>query len=306
MRRSISVMLVMIICVLFSSCDTSKTNKICQHNWERVENINEYTAVDQCSICTVTRRYIDSDKITYSGDEAGVKMLRYDWDGYGISLKEINNCDLGYAIIDCLSKLQETDQIIPSISDDVVNEFAGQLPVKEGTLWIECGSAGLFRVNPALTEICKVQTHLGEGKVLQLTDALKELIRGAWYHHPNDYWFGIYEDGGVSLQQLYKADSAVEWVTIESINIENKIDSDNNKITLCVRANETKTVNAYIESYQSDDNRGSDDKKEIELVKGDETTVEFTFYGFYNYSYRMTILIDNTKIDLTINPKSSN
>ncbi len=307
MKRFLSAMLAIIICVSFlASCDNSKENKMCKHNWERTENLNEYTAVDKCSICGVTRKYIDSDNIPHSGTEAGFKMLRYNWDGYGIGRKEINTCDLGYAIIDCLSKLQETGDVIPKISEDVVNEFAVELPVTRGTVWIECGSVGLFRLNPEMTEICKVQTHLGEGKVLQMTDTLKELLRQAWYYHPYDYWSGAYENGTVSLQQIYKTDSAVEWVEIESIHIENKIDSQNNKITLRIIANESKTVNARLESYQSDDNLGSNDVKEIELAKGNETTVEFTFYGFYNYSYWVSITIDNTRIILTINPKDSN
>ena len=306
MRRFLSAMLAIIICVSFlTSCDNANGNKMCEHKWERTENFNEHTAVDKCSICGVTRMYTDPDSISPSGTEVGFKMLRYNWDGYGIGQKEIYNCDLGYAIINCLSKLQETGDVIPKISEDEVNEFAGELPITRGTVWIECGSVGLFRLNPEMTEICKVQTHLGEGKALQMTDTLKELLVQAWYYHPYDYWSGAYENGTVSLQQKYKTDSAVEWVEIESIYIENKIDSQNNKITLRIRANESKTVKARLESYQSDDNRGSEDVKEIELANGDETTVEFTFYGFYNYSYWVSITIDNTRITLTINPKGS-
>ena len=274
----------------------------CKHDWKRAENINEYTAADKCAICGVTRKYIDSDSIPNSDNEEGFKMIRYHWDGFGVGQKEIYNCALGYAVVDCLSKLEKTGDIIPKISEDVVDEWIGELPVERGTVWIECGSVGLFRLNPEMTEICQVQTHFGEGKVLQMTDTLKELLRQAQYYHPYDYWSGTYENGVMSLQQVYKSDSAVEWVEIESIHIENKTHSRNNKITLCVRANESKTVKVSLDSYQSDDNRGSFEVKEIELLNGEEATVEFTFFGFYKYSYWVSIMVDNTKINLTINP----
>ena len=307
MRRFLCIVLAITICVSFlTSCDNANRNKMCEHNWERTENFNEYTAVDKCSICGVTRMYTDPDSIPHSGTESGFKMLRYDWDGYGVGQKQIDTCDLGYVIFDCLSKLQETGAVIPQISEDEITEFIGELPITRGTVWLECGSIGLFRLNPEMTEICKVQTHLGEGKVLQMTDTLTELLVQAWYYHPYDYWSGTYKDGAVSLQQVYKADSVVGWVEIESIHIENKIDSQNNIITLRIRGSENKTVKAHLLSYQSDDNLGSEDVEEIELINGEEASVEFTFYGFYNYSYRVSITIDNTRIVLTINPKDSN
>lgn len=304
--RFLSVMLAVTICVFFlAGCDNVKGNKMCEHNWKRAENLNEYTAVDKCSTCGVTRIYTDPDSIPHTGTEVGFKILRYNWIGEGIGQKEIYACDLGYAIIDSLSKLQETGDIIPQISEDEINEFTGELPIARGTVWIDCGSVGLFRLNPEMTEICKVQTHLGEGKVLQMTDTLSELLVQAWYYHPYDYWSGTYKNGAVTLRQIYKNDSVIEWVEIESIHIENKIDSKNNKITLRIRANESETVTARLESYQSDDNLGSMDAKKISLAKGEETTVEFTFSGF-NYTYWVSIMIDNTRIVLTINPKDLN
>lgn len=284
--------------------DTSDTIIKCKHNWERVENLNEYTAVDKCLICGVTRMYTDPDIEFESVGESGIEMLRYSWDGYGVSQKEIDTCDLGYAIIDCLSGLLETGDVIPKISDEAVNKHTGELPVARGTVWIECGSIGLFRLNPEMTEICKVQTHLGEGKVLQMTDTLKELLRQAWYYHPYDYWSGAYENGTVTLQQVYKnSNSAVEWVAIDNIHIENVHHSKNNQIVLRIQGAKNQAATARLESYQSSDNLGSFESKNIRLDSDEETTVKFTFSGFYNYTYWVSITIDNTKIKLAINPK---
>ena len=337
MRRFLFAMLAVLICVsLLSGCDdafvnnnesqstndftetsketqssneSSEASTECRHNWGRIENFDEYTAVDKCSICGVTQMYTDPDNDPESEPETGFKMLRYNWDGYGVRRKNISSCDLGYAIIDCLSDLQETGAIIPSVSGDedvhVVNEFALELPVARGTVWIECGSVGLFRLNPEMTEICRVQTHLGEGKALQMTDTLTKLLVQAWYYYPHDYWSGTYENGTVTLDHVYPADSSVEWVEIEDMHIDNKIDSCDNKITLSIRANESKTVTVRFESYQSDDNLGSLNEKEIELVSGEETSVELTFYGFY-YTYFVSIGIDNTVVKLAITPQSLN
>lgn len=304
MRKFLFTMFVIILCVsLLSGCQTNRT---CKHNWERTENFNEYTAMDKCSRCGITRKYIDTENIPDPGAEIGFKMRRYSWDGSGVSSgKEISDCGLAYAIIDCLSKLQETGDIIPKISDDVIDEFVYDLPVDKGTVWIECGSVGLFRLNPEMTEICKVQTHLGEGKVLQMTDTLRELLIQAYNYYPNDCWYGTYENGEITLQQVYKADSAVDWVEIEKIYVENAHHSQNNKIKFSIIANESKTLNVKLRSYASSDNLGSYDSKEVKLVKGKETTVEFTFDGFYNYPYYLTIEIDNTRIEFEIDPKSS-
>ena len=87
---------------------------------------------------------------------------------------------------------------------------------------------------------------------------------------------------------------------------ENKIDSKNNKIVLSIKANESKMVNASLQSYQSNDNLGSFESKEINLINGKETTLEFEFFGFYDYTYWVTIKIDNTMIDLTVKPQDSN
>ena len=42
----------------------------------------------------------DGDDLTESGYQAAIKMMRFNWDGYGISTKWITTCDLAYSIID--------------------------------------------------------------------------------------------------------------------------------------------------------------------------------------------------------------
>jgi hypothetical protein len=237
-----------------------------------------------------------------SGYEAGFRMLRYRWDGYGISIKEIFTCDLGYDILDRLSGLAETDRTVPKISDDKVTEFSGELPVTPGTVWLECGTVGLFRLNPEMNEIVRVETHLGEGRVLQMTDELKELLRQAWYYYPYDFWSGSYEKGEVTLKRVYRADSAIESVEIADISIVSENDSKN-KIVVKFTAAESKSVTAWFQSYQSDDNIGGFDLQAVELVAGETTVLEFIFDGFTGITYWLQITVDNTNIDLRIDPR---
>ena len=276
----------------------------CQHVWERTENYNEYTAMDKCVKCGNTRKYTDSDNITHSGYETGFKLLRYNWDGYGIGTKEINACDLGYAIIDCLSKLEETGEIIPKISDDPVDETTGVLPITRGTVWIECGTVGLFRLNPEMNEICKVQTHLGEGVSLKMTETLEELLTQAWYYYPNDYWSGKYENGKVTLNQIFKSDSVIDSVRIESITVENK-DSADNSISLILVANQNVSTRISLFCSNGGDVLGKGDSKDVQLLANKEHQVELEFGGLYaNWTYYLSIKIDNTRVNLTISPMS--
>ncbi len=246
---------------------------------------------------------IGSEPPAHSGTEVALRMLRYNWDGYGIAQKAIATCDLAYAIIDCLSKLRETGESSAKISDETLDDNVGELSAERGTVWIECGIVGTFRLNPEMKEICRVDSHLGEGRVLEMTDVLEGLLCQAWYYHPNDCWTGNYKNGKISLNHIYKTESAVEWVRIDSIHVKNEPHSKNNKIELTVFADESKRVCVILESYQSNDNLAGGDLKEIDLVSGKETSFELTFGGFYNYPYQITVTIDNTKVTLTIDPR---
>ncbi|MGM9643329.1 MAG: hypothetical protein ACI3XI_08985 [Eubacteriales bacterium] len=300
MKKILAIILALALITLFPGCNSGiQTN--CEHSWEQAENLNEYTAVDKCSKCGVTRMYTDPDAITHSGTEAGFKMLRYNWDGWGISQKEIKTCDLAYAVIDSLSGLHETGETVPKISNDTLDESSGELPVTRGTVWIDCGSVGMFRLNREMTEICKVEAPFGEGKILEMTDTLRELLEQAWFYYPYDCWYGKYENGSLTLEQFFKADSAVDSVVIDSIHIENTYEP-HNKIVLSIRSSESKIIGVSLRCQQSGDNLAAGDFKDIVLTEGKETKAELTFGGFKDVTYYVTIFIDNTRISLTVKP----
>jgi hypothetical protein len=117
----------------------------------------------------------------------------------------------------------------------------------------------------------------------------------------------IYKDGKMIPGEPITGDTAVELVAIDKINIRNAGFHDSfADITLCIRANESKTYRAYIESYQSGDNLGSSLREDLVLVQGEETTFNFKVWGFNDVTYMVSIEIDNTVIVLYIIPTVSN
>ena len=280
-----------------TSEESSEIINVCEHNWERAENLDEYTAMDKCSVCGNTRTYTDL------GDEISFIMWRYNWDGWGVSGKHIYSGNLGDAIVEIVLNLEETGETMPKISDDIIvmdDEYLSYIPTERGTVWIDCGRVGLFRLDPSMTEICRVETHLGEGVVLEMTETLKELLRQAWYYAPYDYWDGTYNNGEVTLNRVYNGDSAIEWVEIESIHIENAYHTESNKIVFKLKSSENKMVRYHFESYHSSDNFASKKSGYIELIKDEEVTLEISFAGFVDTRYWISLVIDNTSINLTI------
>ena len=135
-----------------------------------------------------------------------------------------------------------------------------------------------------------------------MTETLKSLLRQAWYYFPFDCWDGIYKDGVITLDQVFKSDSVVDSVRIEDLRIENKTDPKNNKITLVISSKEDREVKVELTSQASEDNLAIGDSKTVMLKKDKETSVELSFGGFANTRYYITVFIDNTRISLTIEP----
>lgn len=233
--------------------------------------------------------------------DAVFRLKRYSWDGYGVSSKAIKQGPLANAMINALSGLKETGEITEKLSDEIVDECTGALPIERGTLWIEGMDGVIYRLSPDLEQICRVQTHLGRGKVLEMTDELSDLLWDAWQYYPNDCYSGTYKNGKIDLKHVYEADSIIRSVQIDSINISNEISSVN-QISLLFAANQSINVTATLESFQSNDNRGSWTVKDVRLIKGEQTRINMEFTGFGNISYQVVIRADNTKILLNILP----
>ena len=214
-----------------------------------------------------------------------------------VGQKTVADCDLAYTILDSLRSLQETGETAPRLGDDIVvdSNTHDLLPVDNGTMWLECGSIGLFRYSGA-DDICKVQTHLGEGKQLIMTDSLKTLLHHAWYYYPFDCWNGKFQDGALTLDHVYSSASAIDSVRVESMT--------ENSISLYLLSNEDREdVSISLECQQSNDFLGQGDYKTIQLKKGQETHVELSFeFGDYKYGFEIIIFVAETRVSIWLYP----
>ena len=238
---------------------------------------------------------------THSGYEVEIKLLQYTWDGWGISQKTVGACDVAYSIIDALKAMKETGETVPKISDEVFEIGGGQYAAECGTMWIESGNK-IYRLTPDLSQICLVETHFGEGKVLEITDEFKTDVNNAWHYAPYDYYKGTYNKGDytVDLTSVFKSGSTVQ-LSIKEIQIESGYDP-NNTITVELISSVDQEVNIKLHCQQSDDNLAAGDYRTVQLKKGEPTTVDLTFGGWPNFTYWVYIEADFTKAEITINP----
>ncbi len=242
-----------------------------------------------------------NEEPTHSGYEVEVELFQYTWDGWGISTKTVGACDVAYNIVDALKAMKETGETVPKVSDEVFEIGGGQYAAERGTMWIESGNK-IYRLTPDLSQICLVETHFGEGKVLEITDAFKTNVNNAWHYAPYDYYKGTYNKGDytVDLESVFKSGSTVQ-LSIKKIQIESGYDP-NNTITVELISSVDQEVNIKLHCQQSDDNLAAGDYRTVQLKKGEPTTVDLTFGGWPNFTYWVYIEADYTKAEITINP----
>lgn len=242
-----------------------------------------------------------TEDLVPSGYEVEIKLFQYAWDGWGISTKTVGACDVACNIIDALKAMKETGETVPMISDEVFEIGGGQYAAERGTMWIESGKK-IYRLTPDLSQICLVETHFGEGKVLEITDAFKTNVNNAWHYAPYDYYKGTYNKGDytVDLESVFKSGSTVQ-LSIKKIQIESGYDP-NNTLTVEMISSVDQEVNIKLHCQQSDDNLAAGDYRTVQLKKGEPTTVDLTFGGWPNFTYWVYIEADFTKAEITINP----
>ncbi len=278
MKRTLSIILVVILCIpAFTRCDKEP---------------DFYSVVS-----------LEIPKETDRGYSEEINLIRYDWSGYGVSYKTIEACSLSSDIIEIIASMSKTDEKSEKIADGSLDDYGNAPPVERGTSWVEIGSK-IYRLDPEMTEISIVERHLGEGKKLESDSdiaRLGDLLHDAWYYHPYDYYSGSYDNstGKISLDHMYEAESDVE-INVKSLSVEKEFNSVNS-IKLELISDIDQIVEMRLESAQSDDNLAAGDYKEISLTKNKPEAVELSFGG-WEYSYWITVTVDNTRINLRIEP----
>lgn len=241
----------------------------------------------------------DTNKAT--NNETSVTLLRYTWDGWGISSKTITGSGVASDIVFALKTLNETGETIAKVSDEKLVVGSGQYSVERGTMWVEA-EGQIYRLTPDLSQICTVETHFEEGRVLEISDELKKLLNDAWSYAPYDYYKGTYHRGdkNITLTNVFSSDSSVE-LNIKNIYVDNNYNPQNS-ITVELLSEICQTVNISLRSQQSADNLALGDYKTVELKAGVPTTVDMKFGGWSEYNYWVYIEIDNTKVEIMIDP----
>ena len=240
-----------------------------------------------------------------SGD-GSIKMIQYWWSGGGTSKKTIEAGALASSIAGQLAALKETGVRTEAISSKSLESFSGDLPVDRGTMWLEVGDA-LYRLSPSFEGICRVKTHLGEGRVLEFPDALKRDLIDAWQYYPNNVYSGTYENGVLILNHVYESDSKVrieiKEIRLNPLTVPHGSTTENlNEIDLVLTADTDLSCYLRFNSAQSDDNLAYAESKTVDLKAGEPLAVTLSFHGWTRYGYDITLKADNTRITVRIVP----
>lgn len=235
------------------------------------------------------------------GDETEIRLLQYTWDGWGIATKTVGDCDAANRIRDALDAMQETGETAPKISDDTLQLGGGQYPVDRGTMWIEWEDR-IWRLNPESVQLCLVQTHLGEGRILEMPEGFLKDVNNAWRYAPYDYYRATYRNGEktVNLENVYQASTTVA-MCVKDIHVESSHDP-HNTITLELTSTVDQTVELKLSCQQSDDNLTWGDDEILELKKDVPKTVELEFGGWKDARYWICMEAANTKAEIIIEP----
>ena len=246
-----------------------------------------------------------SEEISLSFDEGKIRILQYTWDGWGISYKTIEDCDTLYNIIDCLNNMKKTGETVPKISDDVLELGGGEYPVERGTIWIEWGNK-IYRLSHDRALLCLVDTHFGEGEVLEVTEEFLTNVNNAWYYVPYDYYIGTYRnsDDTFEFKHIFESPSSVK-LSIKDIDISSEHDFHDgaeNRITVELISDIDQEITIDLDCRQSDDNLGEGDSKTVQLKKDVPVTVELSFSGWSDFYYWIYIKADYTMARIEIHP----
>ena len=234
-------------------------------------------------------------------ENSRVIIHRYDWSGYGLGTKVIEECDMSDHLSRALSETELTGNIAPAVSSEPFDKNADGFPVERGTVWLEIGER-IYRATPDLSKIYLVDGHFGEGRELDVSDEIKRAIGDALSYHPYDYYVGTYRsgDGTTSLEHKYEAQSRLD-LKIVSMTLSGKSYGGYDNIVIEVTAKEDGVYEIHADSYQSDDNLGSFEICELALKKGETATATFDLFG-WGSRYFIRIRADNTQIELTVEP----
>lgn len=233
-----------------------------------------------------------------------LKLVRYGWSIKGVSTKTVDG-SAADSVLSQLEQMEETGEIAPKIADGTLSE-CDRLSIELGTMWIKTRNA-LYRVAPDLSQICRVESHFGQGRILKVTDSFRKELNGVWQYWPRDGYFGTYKEGTLTIEHVYAAETTVR-LKVKDMQVKNTYDENYdiiNKITLEVTSSQDQMVEVLLTCQQSDDNLGLGDCKRVEMKANKPQTVELLFSGWKDTPYWIYINAGNTALRVNIYPYRS-
>lgn len=236
-----------------------------------------------------------------SNRHATVTVLYYQNRLYGAVHKEITG-EVAQKLRFKIFSAASTGERAPKLAD---GEFPS-VPIDAvplGTVWLEIDDT-LYRINEDRTQLCRVETHYGEGRILKPSEDLFELIDPVLTYWPSNCYSGIYCDGTLTLTHEYKVEPTVD-VTVTDLEV-GEADEKYQHYSITLRLY-SKTYQMFQTSIESG---GGDlfytvDVNYMELRPGWAKTVTMEFQCPKNDSVcGVTIGVANTRIDLRIEQNS--
>lgn len=236
-------------------------------------------------------------------------MMQYTWDGWGISVKTVNKCAATDMIVQLLGQLEETGELAEALSKKELDlsGLAGkqvELPAPYGTMWFECDGK-IYRFDPDMKQLCRVETYLGRGRVLACTEDLRKLIANTWHYYPYDFYEGTYDNktGELTVSEVFSAETTVH-VTVKKIELSEKDDPSGHydKITLELVSDKDQYLAVDLHSEQSDHNFAVGSSQKLTFTAGESRTLEMGFGGWRNVPFWITVTADNTRVRIRIVP----
>lgn len=212
----------------------------------------------------------------------------------------IKNCDEAYALIDLLNNAKTTGEKVEKISDDVIDKRGNKdYPVNFGTTWLEIGER-IYRISHDDTQIWLVDTHLGGGVELEMSDDIKKAVYAAWNYSPYFRYEGTYHvgDESIELEVVEEKESPIR-ISIKSLEIQKFLTADSIIALTLVSSEDIETVvDIYCIDNENDDGAPGT-KLKVQLKKDEPKLVETYFRGF-PFSHDLHIIVDKTSVNLKV------
>ena len=244
----------------------------------------------------------DNKPSTNTKGEPAVNIMMYSWDRRGLDFTVIKG-SAAEEIEEIFERAQKTGK-----TEEKYSDFDGEitpynyyliLPETEitpGTVWIEAGGKlyrKVYNSKDEKTTFCLVESDLGTGEVVSISEDDLRIYNNIKNYWPNDYYGGTYKDGTLTLEHLYGAESRVK---LNVLRLEADWKSNKCKMTFEITSDTGGEFLVRGEGKVSYDVLLMGDEVQVNLQPGETRIAELTFALNERGDSWPTVKADNTKL----------